>query len=275
MNFERFKNIVQYNIEHQSDMQEKVRDFREKVGITQERNLPNLLLFARPLLSREQYIILEMPFYDGEIGAISFRKRHGGYILLNSSIPRTNVNFALAHELYHVVYQKKTYGRKVEQYISDQYSDYEEEHEANLFAGMLMMSSMALQYVMARFLMEQSGDDTELTIFAKLMSYFEVPYMAVLIRCCELKLLPDNKALERLLTVDKKMLEEEFARLWLNEELLRPTFRDEYRKFRTLVVEKGFVNVKNGLMSEQTTHKIVKKMDSIYQAIRGNDHERK
>lgn len=275
MKFERFKNIVQYNIEHQSDMQEKVRDFREKVGITQERNLPNLLLFARPLLSREQYIILEMPFYDGEIGAISFRKRHGGYILLNSSIPRTNVNFALAHELYHVLYQKKTYGRKVEQYISDQYSDYEEEHEANLFAGMLMMPSMALQYVMARFLMEQSGDDTELTIFAKLMSYFEVPYMAVLIRCCELKLLPDNKALERLITVDKKMLEEEFARLWLNEELLRPTFRDEYTKFRTLVVEKGFVNVKNGLMSEQTTHKIVKKMDSIYQDIRGNDHERK
>ncbi len=35
MNLERFKNIVQYNIEHQSDVQEKVRDFREKVGITQ------------------------------------------------------------------------------------------------------------------------------------------------------------------------------------------------------------------------------------------------
>lgn len=275
MNFERFKNIVQYNIEHQSDMQEKVRDFREKVGITQERNLPNLLLFARPLLSRERYIILEMPFYDEEIGAISFRKRNGGYILLNASLPKTNVNFALAHEIYHVLYQKKTYGRKVEQYVSDQYSDYEEEHEANLFAGMLMMPSMAFQYVMARFLMEQSEFDTELTIFAKLMSYFEVPYMAVLIRCCELRLLPDNKALERLLTVDKKMLEEEFARLWLNEELLCPTFRNEYKKFRTLVVEKGFENVKNGLMSEQTTNKIVKKMDSVYQAIRGNGHGRK
>ena len=275
MNFERFKNIVQYNIEHQSDMQEKVRDFREKVGITQERNLPNLLLFARPLLSRERYIILEMPFYDEEIGAISFRKRNGGYILLNSSLPKTNVNFALAHEIYHVLYQKKTYGRKVEQYVSDQYSDYEEEHEANLFAGMLMMPSMAFQYIMARFLMEQSEGDTELTIFAKLMSYFEVPYMAVLIRCCELRLLPDNKALERLLTVDKKMLEEEFARLWLNEELLCPTFRNEYKKFRTLVVEKGFENVKNGLMSEQTTNKIVKKMDSVYQAIRGNGHGRK
>lgn len=275
MDFERFKNIVQYNIEHQSEMKEKVKDFRETVGITQERNLPNLLLFARPMLDKENYIVLEMPFCDEEIGAISCRKRKGGYILLNSSLPRTNVNFALAHELYHVLYQKKTYGRKVEQYISDQYSDYEEEHEANLFAGMLMMPSLAFQYVMTRFLMEQTVEDTEITLFAKLMSYFEVPYMAVLIRCYELKLLSDNKVLERLLNVDKRMLEEEFARLWLNDEVLRPTFRNEYGKFRNLVVEKGIDNVKRGLMSEQTTNKIVKKMDSIYQTIRRSEHERK
>ena len=275
MDFERFKNIVQNNIEHQSEMKEKVQDFRETVGITQERNLPNLLLFARPMLDKENYIVLEMPFCDEEIGAISCRKRKGGYILLNSSLPRTNVNFALAHELYHVLYQKKVYGRKVEQYISDQYSDYEEEHEANLFAGMLMMPSLAFQYVMTRFLMEQTEEDTEITLFAKLMSYFEVPYMAVLIRCYELKLLSDNNVLERLLNVDKRMLEEEFARLWLNEELLRPTFRNEYEKFRNLVVEKGIDNVKRGLMSEQTTNKIVKKMDSIYQTIRRSEHERK
>lgn len=275
MDFERFKNIVQYNIEHQSEMKEKVQDFRETVGITQERNLPNLLLFARPMLDKENYIVLEMPFCGEEIGAISCRKRKGGYILLNSSLPRTNVNFALAHELYHVLYQKKVYGRKVEQYISDQYSDYEEEHEANLFAGMLMMPSLAFQYVMTRFLMEQTVEDTEITLFAKLMSYFEVPYMAVLIRCYELKLLSDNNVLERLLNVDKRMLEEEFARLWLNEELLRPTFRNEYEKFRNLVVEKGIDNVKRGLMSEQTTNKIVKKMDSIYQTIRRSEHERK
>ena len=275
MDFERFKNIVQYNIEHQLEMKEKVQDFRETVGITQERNLPNLLLFARPMLDKENYIVLEMPFCDEEIGAISCRKRKGGYILLNSSLPRTNVNFALAHELYHVLYQKKVYGRKVEQYISDQYSDYEEEHEANLFAGMLMMPSLAFQYVMTRFLMEQTVEDTEITLFAKLMSYFEVPYMAVLIRCYELKLLSDNNVLERLLNVDKRMLEEEFARLWLNEELLRPTFRNEYEKFRNLVVEKGIDNVKRGLMSEQATNKIVKKMDSIYQTIRRSEHERK
>ena len=48
-----------------------------------------------------------------------------------------------------------------------------------------------------------------------------------------------------------------------------------YGKFRNLVVEKGIDNVKRGLMSEQTTNKIVKKMDSIYQTIRRSEHERK
>ena len=272
MRFERFKNIVQYNIEHQSVMKEKVEDFREKVGITQERNLPNLLLFSRPMLDKEHYVVMEMPFCDKEIGAISFRKKNGGYILLNSSLPRINVNFALAHELYHVLYQNRTYGRKVEQYISEQYGDYEEEHEANLFAGMLMMPSTVFRYVMARFLMEQSDNDTEITVFVKLMSYFEVPYMAVLIRCCELKLLPHSEIVERLLNVDKRMLEKEFTRLWLNEELLCPTFRNEYGKFRNLVVEKGIENVKCGLMSEHTTKKIIKKMDSMYHIIRGDGY---
>ena len=272
MRFERFKNIVQYNMEHQMTMKEKVQDFREKVGITQERNLPNLRLFSRDLLEKEHYMVVEIPFCDEEIGALSFRKRNGGYILLNSALPRINVNFALAHELYHVLYQNKTYGRTVEQYISERYGDYEEEHEANLFAGMLMMPSTVFQYVMARFLMEQSGKDTELTVFVKLMSYFEVPYMAVLIRCCELKLFTHHEAIEHLLNVDKKMLEKEFARLWLNEELLCPTFRDEYEKFRSFVIEKGAENVESGLMSEYTTKKIIKKMDSIYHTIRRDGH---
>ena len=275
MNFERFKNIVQYNIEHQSQMEEKVRDFREKIGITQERNMPNLLLFARPMLDKERYIVLEMPFSDTEIGAVSCKKRNGGYIILNSSLPRMNVNFALAHELYHVLYQKKIYGRKVEQYLNDEYSDYEEEHEANLFAGMLMMPSIVFQYMMARFSMEQTAKDTEVTPFVKLMSYFEVPYMAVLIRCYELQLLNDGEILKHLLQVDKEMIEREFARLWLNEELLHPTFRDEYGKFRELVKVAGKANVEKSLMNEQTTKKILKNMDLLYQAIRGDAHEGK
>lgn len=273
MDFERFKNIVQYNMEHQSQMEEKVRDFREKIGITQERNMPNLLLFARPMLDKEKYLVFEMPFSDTEIGAVSCKKKIGGYVILNSSLPKMNVNFALAHELYHVLYQKKIYGRKVEQYLSEEYSDYEEEHEANLFAGMLMMPSLVFQYMTARFSMEQTAEDTEITIFVKLMSYFEVPYMAVLIRCYELQLLHDGEVLKHLLTVDKGTIEREFARLWLNEELLHPTFRDEYGKFREMVKKAGIANVEKGLMNEQATKRILKNMDLLYQSIRRDAHE--
>ena len=63
MDFERFKNIVQYNIEHQSEMKEKVQDFRETVGITQERNLPNLLLFARPMMDQLPSIHFKTEIY--------------------------------------------------------------------------------------------------------------------------------------------------------------------------------------------------------------------
>lgn len=269
MTFERFKNIVEYNLKHQSDLEEKTREFRERLGIAQERNLPNLSLFARPILNQEKYLVLEIPFHDEEIGAVSYKRGSRGYVFLNSSLPRMNVNFALAHELYHVFYQKKPYGRKMEVYMSEQYQEYEEEHAANLFAGMLMMPATVFRYMMIRFSLEQKEEDTILTSVVKLMCYFEVPYMAVLIRLYELRILTDGETLEHLLSIEKLEIQEEFARLWLNEEILKANYKNDYMKFKKLVTDVGINNVNKGLMKEEMVAKILAHLDAMYEKIRG------
>ncbi|MBQ8804593.1 MAG: ImmA/IrrE family metallo-endopeptidase [Tyzzerella sp.] len=275
MTIERFRNIVKYNIDHQSWMEERARQFREKLGIIQERNLSNLLLLSKSALDKENYRVFEMPFSDTEIGAVSYKKVNGGYIILNSSLAKVNMNFALAHEFYHIFYQKKAHGRRMELYMSEKYGDYEEEHEANLFAGILMMPKFVFQYMIARFSMEQTPEDTELTLLAKLMSYFEVPYMAVLIRCYELNLLQDREILEQLLNVDKERIQEEFSRLWLKEQMLRPSYNDEFPRFKELVSRIGKRNIEEGLMTRQAVKKVLSNMDEVYQIIKGDLHDDK
>lgn len=275
MTIERFRNIVKYNIDHQSWMEERARQFREKLGIIQERNLSNLLLLSKSALDKENYRVFEMPFSDTEIGAVSYKKVNGGYIILNSSLAKVNMNFALAHEFYHIFYQKKAYGRRMELYMSEKYGDYEEEHEANLFAGILMMPKFVFQYMIARFSMEQTPEDTELTLLAKLMSYFEVPYMAVLIRCYELNLLQDREILEQLLNVDKERIQEEFSRLWLKEQMLRPSYNDEFPRFKELVSRIGKRNIEEGLMTRQAVKKVLSNMDEVYQIIKGDLYDDK
>ena len=79
-----------------------------------------------------------------------------------------------------------------------------------------------------KFKLEQNEDDSDITIFCKLMSYFEVPYMAVLIRAYELQLLSDGIVLESLLKTDAASVKQEFSRLWLNDMILYPARRNDY-----------------------------------------------
>ncbi len=48
-----------------------------------------------------------MPFNDKEIGALSYKGDGLGYVVINTSLPRVNSNFAIAHEIYHVFFSEK------------------------------------------------------------------------------------------------------------------------------------------------------------------------
>lgn len=57
---------------------------------------------------------MEIPFADKEIGALCYKGDALGYIVLNTSLPKVNVNFAICHELYHVFYQESEISSKAE-----------------------------------------------------------------------------------------------------------------------------------------------------------------
>ena len=269
MRFEKFRSILDYNGKNQNDIAVRVRDFYFQMNMNYDKDLLNLMMVVRPLFNKKNYLIIEMPFKDKEIGAISYKIDYFGYTIINSSLPKVNVNFALAHEIYHVFYQQVLSRKKIELYMNEHYYEYEEEWAANLFAGTLLMPTPSFTEMFHKFKNEQNDEDTEVTILVKLMNYFEVPYMAVLIRTYELKLLNDGEILKSLLNVSEQMIENEFARLWLDEKILKATCRDDYGRLEQVVKQMGTQYESDEILGSATTTTILNNMRKLYDEIRG------
>lgn len=270
MRFERFQNVIEYNKKNQERIASKVRNFYFQMNMDYEKDLLNLMMIVRPLFSKKNYLVVEMPFKDREIGAICYKADVHGYTILNSALPKVNVNFTLGHEIYHVFYQDKLEVQKVELYINEHYFEHEEEMSANLFAGILLMPEPGFVNMFNKFKLEQTEEDSVITIIAKLMSYFEVPYMAALIRCYELGLLSDGKELEYLLDKQRRLdIEAEFTRLWLNEDIFKPTKRDDYQRLEQLVLKIGEQRAEEEVLTADDLQKIIANMRKIYDEIRG------
>lgn len=269
MRFEKFRSIIEYNRKNQKNVADKVRDFYKKMNVDYEKDLLNLTAVYRMFFDEMDYLVIEMPFKDKEIGAISYKLDYFGYTILNSSLPRVNVNFALAHEICHVCSQQILSGKKVELYLNEHYYEYEEEWEANLFAGILLMPTPRFTEMFDRFKKEQGDDDTYETIIVKLMNHFEVPYMAAVIRAYELNLLPDGKVLQKLLSVSGHMVEDEFEKLWFDGRILKPTRRDDFSRLEKVVKRVGSRCVEDEILDSESVVAILDNMKKIYDEIRG------
>ena len=153
--------------------------------------------------------------------------------------------------------------------MNEQYYEHEEELAANLFAGMVLMPQQNFKFMFDKFDNERNAEDSLTTVLAKLMNYFEVPYMAALIRCYELRLLETGSVLKDLLDIDKEMIKKEFSRLWLEEDILRATKKDDFEKFISMIQYKGAHYLEKGYINERTYRKALRNIHSIYQQIKG------
>lgn len=266
MDIERFRNIIRYSELHRDDMEKKVKNFYSFIGMSSDKEVLNIMQIARPSFEKKGYLVLEIPFADEEIGALCYKGDALGYIVLNSSLPKVNINFAICHELYHVFYQKSNFRTKVE-FSNNHYYEHEEESAANLFAGMLLMPEAGFRFMYAKF-KEESGNDEKDTVI-QLMNYYQVPYMAVLIRCYELSL-PDTDSISmELLNADSDVIRERFHELWLDDSLLDASKKDDYVHIEALVNRFGNEFVEDSYLNRRTLEKVIHNMRSLYSDIKG------
>ncbi len=269
MDIGRFKEIIEYSYSNHKDMEHKVKDLYARIGMEYERELLDVMQVVRPLFQKNKYIVIELPFADKEIGALCYKGERFGYTLINSSLPKVNVNFALCHEIYHLFYQEDFAGKKIELYMNEHYYDYKEELSANLFAGMLLMPEQSYRMMFRKFVQDMGEEDTTLSTVVKLMNYFKVPYMAALIRCYELNLLESGETLELLINAKSELIRHEFKRLWLDGNILNATKKDDFELLESVVAFFGKKYVEDELISERSVTKALQNMRDIYCNIKG------
>lgn len=266
MNTLRLRKIIEYSDANRGDMETKVKNFYSFAGMTSDKEVLNIMQIVRPSFRKKGYLVLEMPFADREIGALCYEGDALGYIVLNTSLPKVNVNFAVCHELYHVFYQKQEFRTKVE-FANDHYYEHEEEFAANLFAGMLLMPEASFRFMYNKFKEESAGNERDTII--RLMNYYQAPYMAVLIRCYELGL-PDNGSVsEELLNVERDSVRERFVDLWLDDSILEATKKDDYVHLEAVVARLGNEYIKDSYLNERTLKKVIQNMRLLYAEIKG------
>ncbi len=266
MKVERLRKIIAYSNKNREEIYSMVKRFCSFTGIEYDSDLLNILQIVRSSFQKKDYFVFEIPFTDDEIGALCYRGDGLGYVVVNTSLPKVNVNFAIAHEIYHVFFGENEFASKVE-FADDHYYKYEEEYAANLFAGMLLMPEVSFRRMYLKFRDESSGNEVDTII--RLMSYYQVPYMAVLIRCLELELM-DGKALpEQLFNFDRVQIRQRLADLWLDESIMDASNRDDYSHIEKIVERLGRKYIGDEYINERTLKKVLHNMRELYMKIKG------
>lgn len=266
MNIERLRKIIEYSDLNREAMNAKVKDFYSFSGMSSDKEVLNIMQIARPSFEKKGYLVLELPFADEEIGALCYKGDALGYIVLNTSLPKVNINFAVCHELYHVFYQKSAFKTEIE-FTNEHYYEHEEEFAANLFAGMLLMPESGFRFMYSKFKKESAGKEKDTIL--RLMSYYQAPYMAVLIRCCELGLPDFDTISEELLNTDRDSIRQKFIDLWLDDSILNATKKDDYLHLRTIIAHLGNEYIQDSYLNERTLKKVLQNMQTLYSEIKG------
>ena len=121
--------------------------------------------------------------------------------------------------------------------FADDYFEHEEEYEANIFAGMLLMPESSFRQMYRVF--RAQSDNNEMDTLIRLMNYYQVPYMAALVRCYELGLTESGMLTQQLMELDKASIREKIENLWLDSSILDASNKDDYIAVERVVKRMG------------------------------------
>ena len=147
MNKEKLYKILEFNKTHSKQIAYAKNIFYDFVGTQSSMIIRDMQTFAQMIFDNKEYKFMRIPMKSKEIGAFQLRLNNSNYLVLNTAKSLANNNFAIAHELYHVLIQENPgLGNAGELYLNN-YEDIEEEQMANAFAGAIIMPTEDVRQV--------------------------------------------------------------------------------------------------------------------------------
>lgn len=260
MNLKRFKEIIIKNREYDLSVKETIKEFYDRVQW--DGDIPKIM---KEIGMKLDVLIIEIPMKDSDFGACFLETLYNKYLLLNSNQPKSKMYFSFCHDIYHILKGTPNYiNEKREVHFNQNYLNNENENKANLFAVNLLMPELELKKMYNLY--TNDSKSIEITII-KLMNYFNSPFIAVIIRLYELRILNEISDIKILLEYDDNKIESLFDKLWLDKEILRPTMKDEMEYVKELLSKEGTELIENQLLSEYNFNLIMQNIERLYSEI--------
>lgn len=135
---------------------------------------------------KKEATLLQSPFSDEEFCAFVCQKKERLFVYINSQIPEEKQNFAAAHELYHIWFDKDylTNPELLKSNILNDETNDARELRANLFAAMLLVPKQVLEQELL-FLDIHKNSVTSIQA-VELAHIFEIPYKSMVRRLYEI-----------------------------------------------------------------------------------------
>lgn len=262
MDKEKLYKILEFNKSHSKEISTAKNIFYDSIGRQNPVVISDMQTLAQLIFDNRGYKFLRIPMKSKEIGAFQLKFNNSNYLVLNTSKSLANNNFAIAHELYHVLVQNNSTGNTADLYLNN-YDEIEEEQMANAFAGAVIMPTEDVKSVVG--LLEKKRVPVEeeqkhpyihelITVFA-LMSYYQTTYMSVVIRCYELDIFDtgDSLLMDILLQNNSEEKQKElFKNMPMRKgdvSIMEPTGEDDFEKLFDEAKKIGEKNVERGLIT--------------------------
>lgn len=272
--------ILEFNKEHGQKIHDACVRFYD-MGCSRESSvISDVQSLAKILFESKGYQFLHIPMKNKEIGAFQLKLNEANYLVLNSSKSVANNNFAVAHEIYHVLIQEQDSIDSVEVYM-DCYEDNENEMMANAFAGNIIMPKRDFLWAAEMVRKRNASIDYEdldqipvddLVTILNLMNLFKTTYMSVVIRCYELGIFDVKNEFQMdffLKLNNEKEQREYFGKLEeiFGFSIMEPTYADDFQKLYEEAKRIGKKNLERGAITEDDLEYRLEGMKKAYLTI--------
>lgn len=262
MDKEKLYKILEFNKSHSKEISTAKNIFYDSIGRQNPVVISDMQTLAQLIFDNRGFKFLRIPMKSKEIGAFQLRFNNSNYLVLNTSKSLANNNFAIAHELYHVLVQDNSTENTADLYLNN-YDEIEEEQMANAFAGAVIMPTEDVKSVVGLLEKKRVPIEEEqkhpyihelITVFA-LMSYYQTTYMSVVIRCYELDIFDtgDSLLMDILLQNNSEEKQKELFRNMPMRKgdvsIMEPTGEDDFEKLFDEAKKIGEKNVERGLIT--------------------------
>jgi len=280
MEITRLKKILEFNSANSNEIRSLCNMFYDMLGREQSFVIPDIQAVAKVVFTQKNYMFVHIPMDSMEIGAYQLKLNGNSYLVVNTSKSLANNNFAVAHELYHLLTNDVENKDGCEVYLNT-YDDNYDEQMANAFAGNILMprDDFSLTSLLYKKkideIVESSGFNQQMTLVLSLMSYYKTTYMSVVIRCFETGLFDKNNTdlvdfiLKKNDESALKILFDEFGTKLGIASIMNSTRQDDFEIILNEAEKASRVYMQNGILTEEDYKYRMAGLKKAYRSIKG------